>query len=311
MQAIIIIDMTDIRKINLNLLVALDALLTEVHVSRAAEKVGIGQSAMSAALKQCREIFDDPLLSRGGRGQMTLTPYAETLRAQVRKNLDDIAQTFSGKSAFSPTHSERTFHIGMSDFVAFVVLPDLLKRLRAQAPKVKIIQHALNHLSITREMDNLDLAIGNFPQAPTQLKAQQLFSDTGVIVGDKHHPIFKKPRLTLKSLCQYPQIFVSLEGQPEKNFIQDYLIDEGCDPKTLLITPHTMIPMQCLAGTDTLTHTVTRLAKPFLKTNGLAMKPAPYAHFPDYVARQYWHMKWDKDPAHQWLRQVIYSMFLD
>lgn len=292
--------------INLNLLRALDALLTEQHVSKAGIKIGITQSAMSISLKQLRTIYQDELLVRSPSGKMHLTPLAKTLIYPVQQALSYAAETFVGHVPFDPTTAACTFHIGMSDYIAFVLLPPLMKKIANVAPHVRIVQHAINHLeSLTPfEEEGVDIIIGDFAKAPSSLKTTSLFFDKGVIVADKNHPAFKKKMLSLKDFLTYPQIFVSLEGYPEENVIVEMLRREGHQIEISLMTPHTLIALQTLPGTTLMTNTVVRLAQSFLQQLGLATRPTPYKLRP-YHARLYWHIERQNAPGHQWLRSMV------
>lgn len=298
--------MVDISKINLNLLLALKALVEHAHVSRAADQLDVSQAAMSTSLKKLREILKDPLLVRGQQGQMTLTPLAETLKPKIRFAIQEIESIFTGHHAFTPEVSKKSFVIGMSDHIAYMLLPKLIPYLEKNAPNIQIIHYALNHLESQEILENagIDIAIGNFPHAPDTLKTQSLFTDDAVIVASSHHPIFKKEKFTLKSLAAFSQIFVSLGGHPDKNFIYDIFRDTGLNPHVTLFTPQTLLPFYMLHKTKIITHTVSKLAEPHLKPLGLTMRAAPYA-FTKYKAKQYWQLKMDNDPAHQWLRRTI------
>lgn len=297
---------TNLSKLNLNLLKALDALLREQHVSKAGESIGLTQSAMSIILKQLREIYRDDLLVRGQRSRMLLTPFAKTLLQPVSQALLQVEKVLSLPVTFNPKLSNRTFHIGMSDYLAFILLPKIIKRLAMEAPNIKIVQHAVNYFSDVDLFENgkLDMVVGHFDHAPASIKVTRLFSDKSVIVADKNHPALKKEKLTIQEFIAYPQVFVALEGQPEKNFIADMLTEKGYQFKIALMTPHTLIALQALPGTQLMTNTVERLAAPFLKNLGLKMVDTPYS-MPDYRARLYWHAKDHTDASHEWLRHVI------
>lgn len=307
-----IISMSDMLNINLNLLKALDALLSEQNVSRAGEKIGISQSGMSITLGQLREIYKDDLLVRGPQGRMQPTVLAKKLMQPVKEAMRQIEEIFIGHIPFQPAHAVRTFHIGMSDYIAFVLLPKLMKVITHVAPEIKIVQHAINHMDNLQPFEelNLDVVIGDFQTVPRSLKATLLFTDSGVIVADKHHPAFQTESLTLKKLLAYPQVFVALESQPEQNFIAEILKKLNDTLKISLITPHTLIALQTLPGTHLMTNTVEKLAKPFIKSLGLAMRETPYK-LPKYHARMYWHVRDHNDAGHQWLRELIKSIIKD
>lgn len=303
--------MTNISDINLNLLRALDALLTEQNVSKAAEKVGITQSGMSITLGQLRNIFKDDLLVRGPQGRMLLTAFARKLTLPVREIMRQAEAIFISQTEFVPATDTRVFHLGMSDYIAFVLLPRLMKIITNTAPNLRIVQHAINHMDSLAPFEeyNLDIVIGDFQRVPRSLKTTQLFTDSGVIVADKNHPAFQHKKLTLKKMLEYPQAFVALESQPEENFIAEMLKKMGHHVKISLMTPHTLIALQALPGTLLMTNTVEMLAKPFIESLGLAMHETPY-NLRHYNAKMYWHTRDHNDQGHKWLRDLIKSQIV-
>lgn len=298
--------MTNTKNINFNLLKALDALLSEQSVSKAGEKIGVTQSAMSITLGQLRNLYQDDLLVRGSRGRMQLTPFAKKLTQPVREAMFHARAVFVASTPFAPATALRTYHIGMSDYIAFVLLPQLMQKIVKLAPGIKIVQHAINHMDNLEPFEklNLDVVIGDFQSVPSSLKTTQLFTDQGVIVADKNHLAFRDKKLTVKKMLAYPQIFVTLESQPEENFIAEMLKKMGYEVKISLMTPHTLIALQTLPGTELMTNTVTRLAKPFLQPLGLSMRETPYK-LRQYHAKLYWHARDHNDQGHRWLRELI------
>jgi DNA-binding transcriptional LysR family regulator len=306
MLLIIIINMTNITNTNLNLLKALDTLLTEQNVSKAGERIGITQSGMSITLGQLRKLYNDDLLVRSSHGHMQLTAFAKKLIQPVKEAMFHAEAVFVASAPFDPVTSVRTYHIGMSDYIAFVLLPILMQKVIKLAPHVKIVQHAVNHMDNLElfEKYNLDVVIGDFQTVPGSLKTTQLFTDQGVIVADKHHPAFRDKVLTVKKLLEYPQVFVTLESQPEENFIVEMLKKMGHKVTISLMTPHTLIALQTLPGTQLMTNTVIRLAEPFLQSLGLMMRETPYK-LRQYRAKLYWHARDHNDKGHIWLRELI------
>src|SRR5579875_11372 len=122
---------------NLNLLVALDALLRERNVTRAGESIGVSQPAMSATLARLRELFKDDLLVRVGR-RLELTPLAGELIGPVRQCVMQIEDVIEHRRAFRPATEERSFIIAASDYASFLLLPPLLERLAADAPGIAV-----------------------------------------------------------------------------------------------------------------------------------------------------------------------------
>ena len=155
------IDHAHLARLDLNLLVALDALLTERSVTRAAARVGLGQSAMSHNLARLRALFGDELLRRAPDG-MRPTPRALALVDPVRVALSQIQALVSQADAFDPRTAERTFRIGMPDSVEVLLGPSLLAHLRTAAPSVRLRLHTIDSLQVLDDLDadRFDLAVG-------------------------------------------------------------------------------------------------------------------------------------------------------
>src|SRR5688500_17262129 len=124
--------------IDLNLLVILDALLAERHVTRAAQKVGLTQSAASHALARLRALLKDPLLVRGPRGALVATPRAEALAPALRRALDGLQHALRGDAPFDPATARASFRIATSDYAEIVLLPPLIQRLAKEAPGIDL-----------------------------------------------------------------------------------------------------------------------------------------------------------------------------
>ena len=135
----------DLRRVDLNLLIVFETLMHERSVTRAAEKLFLGQPAISAALSRLRNLFDDPLFVRTGRS-MEPTARAIEIFALLSPALDSISTAVSRASEFDPATSTSVFRIGLSDDVEFALLPMLLKRLRAEAPGIVLVVRRVNYI---------------------------------------------------------------------------------------------------------------------------------------------------------------------
>ena len=155
------IDAVNLGRVDLNLLVHLDALLAERSVTRAAARVGIGQSAMSHNLARLRELFDDELLTRGSDG-MRLTPRAVTLLEPVRTMLAQVGALVSPRQAFDPATAVRTFRFVLPDSMEILIMPALLARMREVAPGIHLRLYNLDASRLFDDLDadEVDLAIG-------------------------------------------------------------------------------------------------------------------------------------------------------
>lgn len=237
---------------------------------------------------------------------MQLTLLAKQLVKPTQRAINQVQAVLDHGADFTPSTSVRTFHIGMSNYIAFVLLPKILQHLSRNAPHIKIVQHAINHLFDLKQFEDspIDMIFGSFPDAPISLKKTLLFCDNPVIAADKNHPVFKGKNWSTEAIAKYPQIFVSLENTPKKNFIADMLKQKGYNIRTSLMTPHTLIALQVLPKTQLLTNTVEHLVKPFAKALDLKYLATP-CRLNQYQANLYWYVKDSNDPAHQWLRDYI------
>ncbi|KTT62568.1 LysR family transcriptional regulator, partial [Pseudomonas oryzihabitans] len=137
---------TDLRRVDLNLLIVFETLMLERSVTRAAEKLFLGQPAISAALARLRTLFDDPLFVRTGRS-MEPTPRAQEIAALLSPALDQISSAVSRTQSFEPASADRVFRVGLSDDVEFALLPPLLRRIRIEAPGTTLVVRRMNYLT--------------------------------------------------------------------------------------------------------------------------------------------------------------------
>ena len=153
------IDHTNLRRLDLNLLVAFDALLSERSVMRAAIRVGLGQSAMSHNLARLRRLFDDELLTRSADGMQPM-PLALALADQVRMALQAVQSAVSESGKFNPATADRVFRIGLADSIEVAIMPALVERLQSLAPGVSLRLRPANRTDVIEELDTCQLDLG-------------------------------------------------------------------------------------------------------------------------------------------------------
>src|SRR5882757_1772809 len=173
-----IIDAMDVRGLDLNLLIPLRVLLTERHVTRAADKLGITQPAMSASLARLRAVFGDQLLVRGPRG-LTPTLRAQQLMDQLDQVIAVIEQLVALPTEFVPDTSRRTFTLIGTDFIETLLLPSLMADLAVAAPSVQVVFRPPDPRNLEALMSEgeADLAVGYLPYAPKGLITSVAFHD--------------------------------------------------------------------------------------------------------------------------------------
>jgi len=158
---------TDFRNLDLNLLLVFHALLKERNVTRAAQRLFVGQPALSGALKRLRAAFDDELFVRTSHG-MEPTPRALELARAIDPLLLSLQQAFHKRPSFDPATTERVFRVGLSDALEVAVMPGLMQRLSAVAPGVRLITHLTDRTRASTMLDagELELAVGVFLEVP-------------------------------------------------------------------------------------------------------------------------------------------------
>ena len=296
--------------VDLNLVLALDALLAERHVTRAATRLGITQSAASHALARLRDLIGDPLLVRGARGTMVPTPRAEQLAPAVHKVLTELASALRGDEAFDPATAKRTFRIGASDYVELVLLPALLERLGRLAPGIDLWVHTYEgHGDEALVTGAVDMVIG--PVRGTRLAGayeKVLFDDGFTCVMRPGHPLADQ-RLTLTRYCSAAHVLVAPRGTPG-SLVDAALAAEGKARRIALALPHFLVVPHVVAGSDLIATLASRVASRFAGVLDLVTSPTPFP-MPKFQISLAWHERFQHDAAHRWLRDQLVAVSKD
>ena len=299
------IDHINLARTDLNLLVALDALLAERSVTRAAARIGIGQSAMSHNLARLRELFGDELLTRGPVG-MQPTPRALALADPVRIALAQIETLVSPEQAFDPATAERVFRIGLPDSVEVLVGPALLAYVCEHAPGIRFRFYAAEGQGLLDDLDadRLDLGVGVGAFAGGQMHhKQRLLSTDAYLVMFNAAKVHVEPPISLKDYVRLPHVLTSLRSG-ERGVVDEALEKLGLSRKIALVTPRFVAVPFLVAGAAVVTTMHARLARYFAEELGLSLSPPP-VELPGLKSWLLWHASYDTDPAHIWLRDTI------
>lgn len=297
----------NIRKLNLNLLKSLNALLKEAHVSRAAQVLFITQPAMSNALNHLRDIFKDKLLVPGVN-KMVLTPKALKLKPKVQKVIAEVELLLQEDDIFDPRSLVHNFKIGASDYVQLVVLPTIIQKINEIAPNVSIDivnLHEINAAAPFEEGD-IDLAIGMISEPFAALQSKLLFLEKPVCVGKFDHPLLKN-NFTQKKYLQAKHI-ANYQRKTQMS-LTDQALKKNKETRNTLITVQGILPALYYAAASDLIATVPeRLAKLYQVSLKLSLQkpPFPIADAPVYIA---WHVKDEDDICLKWLRELIIESY--
>jgi DNA-binding transcriptional LysR family regulator len=248
--------------IDLNLLVALDALLTERNVTEAADRIGLSQSAMSHALGRLRKLIGDPLLVRTPEG-MVPTPRAQALAEPVRQILTQVRRTLQEPLIFEPASARQTFTLAATDYAELLLLPRLMERLATMAPGISLNVLPLGEgvPKAVLESGRLDLALGPFREKPSELHHQTLFHERFVCVVRADHPSVGK-QLSLKKFLALSHVLISPRGTVA-GVVDHALAAQGLQRHVALSIPHFLVAPLVVAQTDLIVTLAERVARFF------------------------------------------------
>jgi LysR family nod box-dependent transcriptional activator len=292
----------DLHGFDLNLLVALDALLREKSVTNAGRRVHLSQSAMSGALARLRHAFNDDLLV-AGRGAMTLTPLAEGLVEPVAAILRDTQETLSAHVRFEPSTSRRTFTIAASDYATTVLLGEAVREMNAQAPHVTLV--ILQLRDRLEELDDLDVDVCILPQSivPPARPHELLFRDTftclvwrdNTDVGD---------RLTVDQFTTLGHVVVTFHDDCTTRDDDRFAPRIGLERRAEIVVPNFHALPSLIVGTNRIAIVQKRLATKLASSHHVRVVGLPVP-IPPLEEAMLWHPRFERDPAHLWFRSVL------
>ncbi|WP_424486836.1 LysR family transcriptional regulator [Pseudomonas sp.] len=289
--------MNDLRRIDLNLLVILDALLSEQHVTRAAERLHLSQPAVSHALARLREVLGDPLLVRQG-GKWVPTARALELTAPLADALAQV-QALLAPNRFDPASAKRRFRVAMSDYSAAIFLPALVRVLRQEAPGIdlQIIQASREGMVDGVLNGDIDLAAGVFPDMPAELRTTPLFEEHYTCLVDRNS-LPENGTLDLPTYLARPHVLLEMRGSgtPE---IERALTAIRERRHVAISLPHWGVAPQLIQGTD-LVLTVSSRGLLTVDHQQLVAVPPPF-HIPSFAVELAWHARRGGDSGLQWL----------
>ncbi|EZP71996.1 Transcriptional regulator, LysR family [Sphingomonas paucimobilis] len=294
--------------LDLNLLVALDALLAEQNVTRAAEQLNVTQPAMSSALQKLRHQMGDPLLERVGR-QFVLSPRAQAIRQPVKDLLRSARYVMNTEASFAPDISERQFVIAMSDYCVEILGVALLEQVAQAAPAVSIRFEAISEraidwlregridIFITAQHSQLLLSSESY-----EFAEECLFSDEFVLVAGKAAGRIDPAGMSYREFCKFRYIDVHF-GQIRSNTTR--LLDKkDVRPRTMATAPSFLHAMQMVAVTDYVTLAPLRSAQRHAARLGLRILPAPFK-LPALDEICLYNARSQCDPGHAWMMERL------
>ncbi len=294
--------------LNLNTLVALDALLTECSVTRAARRIRITQPAMSQNLARLRELFEDPLLVRKGRA-MVRTPRAEAMLLPLTEALRSVERAVHLGMGFDPATSTRVFRVAMTDLHLTSILPGMLRTLGGAAPEVRLQAEAMSMTGFSERIASgeIDLAVGFLLRATDGIATETLLTDEFVCLVRRGHPLARKKRIGLdefkkqRHLANTPVGYVpqAMAGA-DRGF--------GGASRIRASLPYLLGVPAMVRHTDLVATVPRRLLRAPVDLEGIVVLEPP-DELPKVAHSMWWHPRFDRDPAHQWLRGLVRAGF--
>ncbi|KQU80834.1 MULTISPECIES: LysR family transcriptional regulator [unclassified Rhizobacter] len=295
----------DTKRLDLNLLVTLEALLAEQNVTRAASRLHLSQPAVSAQLGRLRELFGDPLLIPAQRG-MTPTAKADELRAPLRDALDQVRATVGRHGHFDPARARLTVAIACTDYLQAALVQPLVLQLRRQAPGVRIALRTLDLAQLAAQMarGDVDLALMTPGDAPAGLRSRHLFDERYVLTGRRGHPRLRR-KLTAEQFAQLEHVIVSLRGGDFVTPVDELLAALGLRRNVVLSAASFLFVPEMVARSDLVALVPQRLVRD--RTDALRIVECPIP-VPGFEVGMLWHERNHAHAGQRWVRDVLKAM---
>ena len=296
--------------LDLNLLVALDALLSEQSVTRAASRLCVTQPAVSVALQKLRVQFSDQLLERVGR-RMELTPFAQDLVLPVKDLLHQVRALVESRSGFDPAEDSRNFRLLMSSSIAQIFGVPALRAMRDHAPNVHCQVDVFVAPDLLRRLQDgeIDLCIQVFqtglwdPGVELQSVSHEvLFADRYVLIGDTANPLIREG-MSFDDFCRIDHVETRFGGNlvsiPERS-----LSAMSKRPNTPIVVPTYNLAIEAVIGSSMSAIVPRRVIEAAALDDRLTIVEPPFA-IGQLEQSMMWHKRFDNDPGHIWFRRFL------
>jgi DNA-binding transcriptional LysR family regulator len=295
----------DSKRLDLNLLVTLEALLIEQNVTRAAARLHLSQPAVSAQLNRLRSVFDDPLLIPAQRG-MTPTVKATELLDPIRHALDEIRATVSSHRNFDPAKAEMSITIACTDYLQYALVEPLVFELRKTAPRVRIAIRNLDLPQLEAQMarGDVDLSLMTPAIAPPSLRTRHLFQERYVLIGRRNHPRLRG-QLTAKRFAELEHVIVSLRGGGFATPVDNSLAALGLRRNVVLSAASFLFVPEIVSRSDFVALVPERLV--YERTDSLRLVESPFP-VEGFSVGMVWHERSHGHSGQRWIREAIVSL---
>ena len=291
-------------RIDVNLLVALDVLLEERNVTRAAKRLAVTQSAMSQTLQRLRGVFDDPLLVRRGLG-MAPTPRAEALAGPLRVALRQLERVVIEAPTFEPARARRTFRLALYDVYAVSVLPQVIARLARDAPEVELDVLPVEADTIEERLarGEVDVAVLRTKTFPSDLAHERVLEERLVTMLRRDHPALANGTPSAEVLARHPHAMIRLSGRGSSE-VDTRLSSKGLSRRVRVRQPYFLAAAAIACESDLVLSLAASVAHALAERWPVVVIEPPYGRF-DYAVGPTWSRHLDAEPGHRWFREVV------
>ena len=293
----------DIRSVDLNLLKAFDALMSERAVTRAAGRIGLSQPAMSHALSRLRTMFADDLFVRTPAG-MEPTAHAREIAPLISAAIEQIETALNLGAGFDPAKSAGIFTAGMAEYAEVALVGRLARAFAEQAPRATLRLLPLNGAEAGEQLEHgtIDVAVAHLRGLPAAIESRTLLRDPFVVVMRKGHPLAASGALTLEGYASQSHVLVSPRGDTT-GAVDRILVDFGLRRRiALLVATYLAVPA-ALAVSDLVATVPSRTARQIALTGKIATLPLPIDLA--QTVSMAWHRRAASEPAQAWFRSLL------
>jgi DNA-binding transcriptional LysR family regulator len=286
--------------------VAFDALMAERSVTRAGQRIGLGQPGMSAALARLRATFGDELFVRIPGKPMRPTARALALHAPIAEILARASRVLDVRTTFDPATARASIRIATGDPAGTLVTPRLLRLLSKEAPGITLRLLALDKRDAFDQLDSgdIDLVFSSFNNVPKRIRRERLFTDAYVcVVRREHARRTVRQAIDLETYVTTPHILVTLAGD-DRGIVDEALAKLGRRRRVAVTVPNTYLIPRLVAETGMISHLPRRIAAEVLRGSNLVMVSPPVA-LPEWHIDMYWGAASTSDATASWIRSRL------
>jgi DNA-binding transcriptional LysR family regulator len=309
--------MKNIAGVDLNLMTAFEALMIEGHVTRAASRIGLAQPSMSNALARLRALFDDPLFVRGPEG-MQPTEKARAIAPLISTALDSLRQAVNEAGVFDAARSTLSFRLATTDYGEFIVLPELLRRVRETAPNVKVYSLPFDRPVFAQRLERaeLDLGLTVIEAGADRTQVEPQFRERFVCIARKGHPairrrssVYKFVALDLDTFARLDHALVS-RGGPPVGAIDRAMAKVGRERRVVTTVANFTTLMFLVAGSDLIAAVGERMAQRMADLVGVSIYTLPF-EVDGFAMSMAWDRSTDADQGQLWFRDMVRGVCAD